>query len=1073
MHSVEPAARLAGHVRALVLVSLLLASAGALEAPQAAARKTLAGQGIVVPKRPAIIAGLNQQFKSRQNGSAPGQPSLATKGLLAAAGAQLAGLVGRSPAAPGQKRAPPAHKQQAAGLYLDRHQQEMLAANPGLLNPAGGLLTRSDAAAPPSGPAEQLAPGHAHTDAQQRSSAPPQQSGAGGQQADSNQVQQQSLAGQQQLYRGHSLIELEVKSESDRRYVQELYANLSAALNEQAQRPGTSSVSPYVDIDFWSFKCALNDHIDIMVSPKSRAFIVGQLNRAKIKHRIKIDDIQTRLDAQQLGPAAGGQAGPAPAAGPSPGPPGSSGSSGSAELSGRHSAPGGEPAHGHASARQHEPSGRQHQQAGAGQPPPPAAGAADPLVAPGSAMNDSAFFDNYQRLADINQYLESIVARARDVARVQVIGRSFQGRYLRVLRLGYEQRDVDGSTSDLAVGAPEPGQPEPGDSHSSSFGQLPPAATNGSRILDQFLRRHQAVKKLGTIWLDGGTHAREWISPATVLYMAFRLADNHARCLKFFDYMQMAAHQTSPAASSASAAGRSAAPSAASLDADLLNGIHDINTSLLGGLAQRPRPRTEFEQKLELLAKRPQEVASEHACDLELEQLLRRYTFYIMPVLNPDGYEYSHTHNRLWRKTRSTSNHPIYRHFCLGADPNRNYDARHGSTGSSSHPCSQTYAGATPFTEPETRHQSNFVYAHRANMKMYISFHSYSQLILLPYSHSKQPTADHKDLESVGQAAAKAIERTHGTQYRVGPSASMLYTASGTASDWAYEKAGVKYSYTIELRDTGAYGFLLPRHQIIPTGEETFNGLLAMIGQMEKNDNLLTSKSMPARAANSSELAALPAPPADFVHAPDLDQLRPFSRFRLRPAHLENALDGSDTWATPQPPVPGVRDRRPAAPGADSSADLADKTAAAGAGSPEGPAANGAPDHRAEGELVMAPAEEPDAGYAFEGEGELMEPTNELDASSMGANALAMRAERAQLYGHIHAHSSSSADDSGQLFGRQSLGQRLGAGQQQQMPPAMGLSANGRNLINSPPQLSRTTPSSLRRESSQDLTEAS
>ena len=27
--------------------------------------------------------------------------------------------------------------------------------------------------------------------------------------------------------------------------------------------------------------------------------------------------------------------------------------------------------------------------------------------------------------------------------------------------------------------------------------------------------------------------------------------------------------------------------------------------------------------------------------------------WYIMPLLNPDGYEYSHTHDRMWRKNRS------------------------------------------------------------------------------------------------------------------------------------------------------------------------------------------------------------------------------------------------------------------------------------------------------------------------------------------------------------------------------------------------------------------------------------
>jgi hypothetical protein len=44
--------------------------------------------------------------------------------------------------------------------------------------------------------------------------------------------------------------------------------------------------------------------------------------------------------------------------------------------------------------------------------------------------------------------------------------------------------------------------------------------------------------------------------------------------------------------------------------------------------------------------------------------------------------------------------------------------------------------------------------------------------------------------------------------------------ASGGSADWALGAAGVPYSYSVELRDTGRYGFLLPRELILPTAEE-------------------------------------------------------------------------------------------------------------------------------------------------------------------------------------------------------------------------------------------------------------
>ena len=55
-----------------------------------------------------------------------------------------------------------------------------------------------------------------------------------------------------------------------------------------------------------------------------------------------------------------------------------------------------------------------------------------------------------------------------------------------------------------------------------------------------------------------------------------------------------------------------------------------------------------------------------------------------------------------------------------------------------------------------------------------------------------------------------------------------LDVATGSSADWAKGSLGIPISYTYELRDTGRYGFLLPPNQIIPTGEETLDSLVAM-----------------------------------------------------------------------------------------------------------------------------------------------------------------------------------------------------------------------------------------------------
>jgi len=59
--------------------------------------------------------------------------------------------------------------------------------------------------------------------------------------------------------------------------------------------------------------------------------------------------------------------------------------------------------------------------------------------------------------------------------------------------------------------------------------------------------------------------------------------------------------------------------------------------------------------------------------------------------------------------------------------------------------------------------------------------------------------------------------------------------ATGGSYDWAKGKEGIKYSYTIELRDKGRYGFMLPANQIVPTGEETWAGIRSAVREVSRD----------------------------------------------------------------------------------------------------------------------------------------------------------------------------------------------------------------------------------------------
>lgn len=216
----------------------------------------------------------------------------------------------------------------------------------------------------------------------------------------------------------------------------------------------------------------------------------------------------------------------------------------------------------------------------------------------------------------------------------------------------------------------------------------------------------------------------------------------------------------------------------------------------------------------------------------DLDALLQVYDAYILPAANPDGYEYSRNHDRMWRKTRSkTGVRNILGQECFGVDPNRNFGWRWGGHGASKNQCKETYMGPAPFSEPETRAIKNFLSSGK-NFKLYLTFHSYGQYILYPWGFDDIDAVDKQDLHRVGTRAANVLKSRYGSSYQVGSAAQLLYPASGGSDDWAKGGAGIKYSFTVELPDTGTHGFILPARFIQGVGREAVTCLETMVNNI-------------------------------------------------------------------------------------------------------------------------------------------------------------------------------------------------------------------------------------------------
>ncbi|XP_062054188.1 carboxypeptidase A1 [Lepus europaeus] len=216
-------------------------------------------------------------------------------------------------------------------------------------------------------------------------------------------------------------------------------------------------------------------------------------------------------------------------------------------------------------------------------------------------------------------------------------------------------------------------------------------------------------------------------------------------------------------------------------------------------------------------------ITEDYGQDPTVTSILDNLDVFLEIVTNPDGFAFTHSQNRMWRKTRSLTSGS----FCIGVDPNRNWDAGFGKAGASSNPCSDTYHGKSANSEVEVKSIVDFVKNH-GNIKAFISIHSYSQLLLYPYGYTSEPAPDQEELHQVAKSAVTALASLYGTKYQYGSIIDTIYQASGSTVDWTYNQ-GIKYSFTFELRDTGRYGFLLPASQIIPTAQETWLALLTIM----------------------------------------------------------------------------------------------------------------------------------------------------------------------------------------------------------------------------------------------------
>ncbi len=215
------------------------------------------------------------------------------------------------------------------------------------------------------------------------------------------------------------------------------------------------------------------------------------------------------------------------------------------------------------------------------------------------------------------------------------------------------------------------------------------------------------------------------------------------------------------------------------------------------------------------------QLVAGYGSDPRITSLLNSVEVIIVPVMNPDGYTYTWTNDRMWRKNRRDNGNGSF-----GVDLNRNWGYQWGGEGASASSSNDTYRGPSAFSEPETQVMRDFITAN-PQIRAHIDFHSYSQLILSPWAYTASLPADSATFNLLNAELEAAVESLYGTPYTAGPTYTTIYPASGASSDWTYGARGI-LGWGWELRDTGTFGFTLPANQILPTGQETYKAVLGL-----------------------------------------------------------------------------------------------------------------------------------------------------------------------------------------------------------------------------------------------------
>jgi len=247
---------------------------------------------------------------------------------------------------------------------------------------------------------------------------------------------------------------------------------------------------------------------------------------------------------------------------------------------------------------------------------------------------------------------------------------------------------------------------------------------------------------------------------------------------------------------------------------------YDLNTLILTNTGiPGPKPRFYLISAIhareyptaELVTRFAEYLVENYGIDPDITWMLDYFEVHITPHANPDGRLLAEAGNS-WRKNTDNDDGCLLS-YSWGTDLNRNSSFKWAGVGASSDPCNFNYHGPSSASEPETQALQNYAAAIFPDQRgpgdtdpapqdavgIFITLHSYGELVLFPWGWTTVAPPNDTPLETLGRKFGFF------TQYEVCQSGEdgCIYQTSGSTDDWVYAELGVA-SYTFEL---GTYFF--------------------------------------------------------------------------------------------------------------------------------------------------------------------------------------------------------------------------------------------------------------------------